>query len=145
MGGPGSGRRPRPVKEHILAGTFRKDRHGPDLASVDDLGEPTRPQGLSPAARALWDLVARCFSGREVLTELDAAELRAGCEVWSLYRGALKVAQKDPTNARACKAVVAYLARFEAFAKRFGLNPVDRARIRVAEKAKPTVTTRRRA
>ena len=61
MGGRGSGGRNRlPVSQHLIAGTFRRDRHAViaavPLRSTDDLSPADRRQclvGLSPAARRL--------------------------------------------------------------------------------------------
>ena len=56
----GAGRRPKPLSDHVMAGTYRPDRHGPMPATV----LPTRPRRragvrVRPMSRC-WDRVRNC-------------------------------------------------------------------------------------
>jgi hypothetical protein len=66
MGGPGSGRFPKKTAaEHLLAGTYRRDRHGPkvvDLPRRPGLPPPV-PADLSDEAAALWTRVTAEYDG----------------------------------------------------------------------------------
>jgi phage terminase small subunit len=124
------GRPRKPIEEHLLNSTFRADRHGDRAAGAVADGVPTRPSGLNAAERWFWDEVVGGLVALGFAKRIDTATLRAAAEFWSLYRGALAVAKKNPTDQAARSAVVAYHASWQSAASRFGLSPSDRMRIR---------------
>jgi len=66
MGGPGSGRIPRPVEEHVARGTFRRDRHGDGkVVSLppSPAAPPAAPSGLRRASRDLWTRYVTAYDG----------------------------------------------------------------------------------
>ena len=63
----GAGRRPKPMTEHVLAGTYRQDRHGPRPARV--LAMPPPEAAWQPTAS---DLTGLGSAGRELIDRLLA-------------------------------------------------------------------------
>lgn len=125
-----SGRNPKTTAEHLAAGTYKPCRHGKRMDTKEsESTRPTKPRGLPKEAAKLWDAVVDYLLGRGVVDSIDATELEMMCRLWNLTRAALAIAEKDPTNKNARVAATAYATRFEAVASRFGMTPVDRARL----------------
>lgn len=103
-----------------------------------------KPEFTNAAASDLWDEVVAELVSLGVATPLDVPMLKSMCEVWGLYRAAYKVAEDDPTDKDARIAVVAYWAKFEQAAARFGMNASDRGRLQIAKKPKGGITARKR-
>ena len=81
--GRSGGANKKSVEEHILAGTFRRDRHGPSTAPAAPVSATDRRrtlQGLSPVARRLAVQLLEGFTGWDAssLTTLRAYVL--SCE-----------------------------------------------------------------
>lgn len=124
--------RPRkPTASHRLDGTYRDDRHG---LRADDLfthGEPEKPAWLDDDASWAWDTVVS-FIPEPVRCELDVLLLAGMCDWWSKWRRfAKQVTSADEDEYKAVmKAAIAW-KQFDKCASRFGLSPVDRARLNV--------------
>ena len=101
------------------------------MAEAQATGAPECPADLGKHAQWLWDSVVDDLVRLNVAKKLDTAHLWAMCEVWGLYRAAMEVAIKDPTDKDARIAVVSYLASFETAAAKCGLSPADRAKLTV--------------
>lgn len=69
---PGAGRPAKPVEEHVLAGTYRRDRHGPLPSNVVQMPGATPPQtqGWTPAPA---ELGAVGKAGRQFVSEMLGA------------------------------------------------------------------------
>lgn len=96
-------------------------------------GVPERPRRMAKEARWLWDLIVPEMAAGGVFARIDTAALMACCDLWSLYRAALKAAGEFPTDKDARIAVTAYFAAWERAAASLGLNPVARQRIVAAK------------
>ena len=74
--------RKKPVELHILAGTYRKDRHG-------NVQLPTRipkcPKGMSTIARKHWRRLAKLLDRAGIIGEIDGLSLRLLAESIDLY------------------------------------------------------------
>lgn len=123
-----SGKHPKPTAEHKAAGTYQPCRHANRLDNAAG-GRPTKPRKLAKDAARLWDIIVDYLDGRGVVDVIDATELEMLCRLWGLTRMALTAAERDPTDKDARIAATSYAARFEAVASRFGMSPVDRARL----------------
>lgn len=125
-----SGRPAKSVALHQAAGTYRADRHG-KAAALQVEGELRRPPGLTWDEGWLWDLIVGTYRGRGVLEKIDAAALRGACELWALYRAAVKAAKAAPGDKDARIATVTYWQAFDRAGSRFGFTPADRARLAI--------------
>jgi P27 family predicted phage terminase small subunit len=99
MGGRGSGGHNRkPIEEHILYGTFRKDRHNkfllPELPGELSAKIPECPKWFDDIARDEWNRVAPKLYQAGLLTMLDHAALECYCTAYSIFvRAAREVGQ----------------------------------------------------
>jgi P27 family predicted phage terminase small subunit len=132
------GRPRKPLPALLLEGRFRADRHGeagstwqPETAAAIDA-----PDWLSPDAKRLWQALAPSLSNAGIATEVDESELAALCDWWSRYREASRELDKLE-NRRSTEyyrlAILTSMAwkNFSSAASKFGLNPSDRARLRL--------------
>jgi phage terminase small subunit len=102
-----------------------------DAGKNQPANRPPKPRCLPKDAAKLWDVVVDYLVGRGVVDTIDATELEMMCRLWGLTRAALAAAEKDPVSKNARVAATAYATRFEAVASRFGMSPIDRARIQM--------------
>lgn len=134
----GRGRPRTPVDAKLLAGTHRPYRDGPAGEAVRPGGEPEMPGHLSGEAAALWDAVVPRLVACRVATAVDASVLAAMCEFWAHYRRLRTALAKLPDDDVGSKleyrltilAGTAYKS-FASIAATFGLNPSDRAKLRI--------------
>ena len=75
----------KPVELHILAGTYRQDRHGnrPLPTSI-----PKCPNGMTPAARKHWRRLAHVLAQAGIINQIDGLSLRLLAESIDLYETA---------------------------------------------------------
>lgn len=131
----GRGGRPaKPLKLHVVAGTFREDRHGGDPPAIE--GEVVKPEFLDPMAGAFWDRIAPKLIAAKVLTPADVESLQSCCDVWALWRKTHFMLMANPTDKDTRIAASTYLGLFNAIAARFGLNPSDRTRLKIEKPTK---------
>lgn len=134
------GRPRKPIASHVLEGTARDDRHGDIADAWQPDGAPEMPSWLKDAARDLWQQLAPRLVGSKVATGVDSAELAALCDWWARYREASIVADavqdKQSTEFYRCS-ILASMAwkNFATAAAKFGLNPSDRARLKIGGEA----------
>src|SRR5206468_2641578 len=119
----------KPIDQHILHGSFRSDRHGDRADALQLDGTPQKPRGLGAQGRWLWELIISAYADKCVLAKLDTAHMWMTCEMWQLYRKAVPLAKRRPSDKAARTAVLQYAAEFERCAGRLGLTPADRLRI----------------
>jgi P27 family predicted phage terminase small subunit len=140
--------RPRkPDEQHILAGTWRADRHGDPSASVVATGEPEAPPHLKGAALAFWREVVPLLVGAGLAKAVDAPMLAQLCEWHTVYRGAMDALLKKGgrTKENILASAIAQ-DKFTALAQRFGLSCLDRTKLRAdAAPKKSGVLTRDRS
>lgn len=132
-----SGPKPKPTMLSIADGTHRPDRHGEIGEAVRADTHFEKPNFQCTYADALWEETIVPAMAAGYLTVLDAPLCRSVCELWGLYVMSYDIALSEPTDKDARIAVTNYWAKFEQAAARLGLNPCDRARLKI-EKPKPT-------
>src|SRR6516162_1278228 len=143
------GRPGKPIELHVLEGTFDRRRHA-GQADVGAEGVPLPPRGLGRAALAFWRQVVPELIRAGIARAIDAPELTLMCQWHARYQKYGRQLDRTRPTARAFQALLlaAHLAstRFDKTAAKFGLTPVDRARIRVqAAPSGAKVTSRQRA
>lgn len=153
------GRKPKPLRLHVLDGTYRRDRHGPapvpdgQLALLPEL-EPKRPIAPEPprsikgTALRVWAETVEALEELGILDQADGGILALYCEAraelsWATYKvrreGRLVKRPSDgamrPHPAIAIKNAAAL--RAGKFAAELGLSPTARARLRVGSRFGP--------
>jgi P27 family predicted phage terminase small subunit len=94
------GRNRKSRREHEVAGTYRKDRHGPksDAPAPDPpKGRPSCPRELAGAARAEWLRMVRRLEASKTLSTVDDAVLYQYCCLFGETEG---IRESRLTNAR---------------------------------------------
>lgn len=79
------GRNRKPAALHVVAGTFRQDRHQ-DQDVIAPAGAPERPVDLSGAALEEWDRVVRCLEAQRTLARVDGIALANHCRLHALVQ-----------------------------------------------------------
>jgi P27 family predicted phage terminase small subunit len=130
------GRPRKPLPDLLLDGRYRSDRHGEPCEVWLPDGAPTMPDWLTDEARELWEALVPPLAQRGVATEIDAAELAAMCDWWKRYRQACRALddisdRQSNTYYRTQILAGAAWKNFSSAASRFGLNPSDRAKLRL--------------
>ncbi|HEV3417354.1 MAG TPA: P27 family phage terminase small subunit, partial [Pirellulales bacterium] len=102
-----------------------------------------RPACLKNEARALWESAIAPLIAAGVLSRTDVPAATAVCELWSLYKQSVKLAENDPTDKVIRVAVTDYIRAFDSLAARFGLTPIDRRKIPATQaKSQPRIASR---
>jgi P27 family predicted phage terminase small subunit len=132
------GRPRKPIPELVLEGRFRSDRHGEAAGVWIPDGAPEKPPELSGDAAELWAAIVPHLARSAVATAIDAAELTAMCEWWQRYRRAsraLSAIEDEQSTEFYRLSILSGMAwkNFAAGASKFGLNPSDRAKLRLGE------------
>lgn len=117
---------PKSTAQHKTDGTYRKDRHGKRLDLPND--PPAAPSDLSPAEAELWNHIVANIP----VAKVDALALRCLVESWRLYRRAYDDFVANPNK----ESRITWKATQDAFiaiARQFGMTPVSRSQIKLAE------------
>ncbi|MEM8866507.1 MAG: P27 family phage terminase small subunit [Planctomycetota bacterium] len=139
-----SGRPRKPQLLQIAEGTHRSDRHGASGDAVCVDGKPEKPNFSNPWADELWETDIAPLIELGVITRTDSSIAQTTCEMYGLYRMCYELAEQDPTDKDTRIAVTAYWAKYEQGASRLGLNPSDRARMKVEKKKPNSIQGRKR-
>ena len=115
-----AGRPPKSTAEHKRNGTFKATRHGNRVDSLMSTGKPRMPKGLSLDAQAAWKLIVKELPP-EALNPADCFALELACNSFAMARQAAKVGDWKTQKEASLD--------FRGWASRFGLTPVDRAKI----------------
>jgi P27 family predicted phage terminase small subunit len=140
-----SGRPPKPPALHALDGTFRPDRHGKqaDLKPTGDGTLPPPPANLAPMVRAAWLELAETITFK-IFSKDDTQAFRTFAAMWATWK---EVAAHVGKHGVSCTTEtkdgrVVHSVSPEAriwmdlngkllnYFGRFGMTPVDRARIK---------------
>lgn len=130
------GRTPKSKAQHKRNGTYRKDRHGDRLDDSDFKGE-LPPCPLTGLAAEIWaQVVASSPEGQ--LRAIDALHLEGLCQ-WGAECQRIQDALRniDPADAgyyRMLQQMTMAWKHFAAASSRFGMTPVDRARLKAVPK-----------
>ena len=128
-----AGRPPKSTAQHKLEGTYRPTRHAARLDEATVPGIPSKPVGMDGQAGWLWGMVTDHLPP-EAMSQLDTAALVGVCRWWSLWREYDQ--QLDDGEGNAYKTLIMAVAawkQFEKAAAKFGLSPVDRARLKITK------------
>lgn len=131
------GRPKKSLVDHVRDGTYRRDRHGPlpgekPPASVPLAQPPSRPQAAPQAQSELWDQLTRLLAG--VVTDRDVPILTELCWWWTEFRkvqadlATMAPGEKGYKDKLVCAGICS--TNLDKLAVRFGLTPVDRARLK---------------
>jgi len=136
------GRPRKPLDMKLFEGEYRPVRDGPEDAAVRLPGTPEPTRKLKGEGLKLWKAVVPTLTQHRVATAADAPALTAMCEWWGLYRRHMTALEKLPAAQRGGLAeqrmTMLALSAWKAFsqaAATFGLNPSDRARLRISPEA----------
>ena len=124
------GRPRKPTWEHKLNGTYREDRHGNRVEVGGGTMDPNPPIELSDDEGVLWTQVVESLSP-EVVCPLDITTLYALCRWWGIWCECEKaIREKGPEDSyRLHIQAVSAWKQFAALAAKFGLTPIDRAKL----------------
>lgn len=134
---------PKPSKQKMLEGTYRKDRAAKnEIAPLP--GTPVRPSWLDARARREWDRVVPQLAALGVLSDVDQALLADYCAAQGLAQKAQEQLNRQglvitvPGGAKQKNPLIkiAQEARAQArlLAAEFGLSPSSRSRISAPDK-----------
>lgn len=121
------GRPPTPLKLLKLNGGYRPERHDGRGAEPEPEGEAAALAELTGDALAMWNHLVPQLKVMGLATDVDSAELTALCEWWAEYRKWV-----NDTNENAYRRIVGAATaykQFNAIGSKFGLSPVDRAKL----------------
>ena len=93
-------------------------------------GSPVKPAELDCVASKFWDQTVPELVRLGIAKAADQPALVAMCELWACYRYAAEAALADPLEKNNRCAMIGYYEKWSRAAGQFGLNPVDRDRIR---------------
>ena len=93
-------------------------------------GKPKKPRGLDKVASRLWDGIVPKLSAAGIVSEVDGVCLGDMCRWYARYTESAK----DWGDAQSSRLARAAWQEFASLASKFGMNPSDRARLRVAPK-----------
>lgn len=93
---------------------------------------------MSKDAAEHWDEVVPKLIAKGVATEIDAPALLAMCNCWANYCKAERTKPIPGRGRERQMEINGYLREWRSLAAKFGLTPVDRARIETGEGADPS-------
>jgi phage terminase small subunit len=134
-GNSNSGRKAVPKAKLALYGSKHADTKGDAIETALD-GLPERPACLTGEAAMLWDSIVPQLEGVGIVKRIDTTQLWAMCELWGLYRAAMKYAEAVPLDKPTRAAVISYKAAFDAIACKYGLTSADRQKLEIAPQQK---------
>ncbi len=115
---------------------------GDDVLQFSNSELPEKPDFVDQEASDCWDVFVRELLPTDRLKPEYLPLLRATCEMYGLYRASYIAAQRNPTDKDCRIAATSYFSQYERGAARFGLNPIDIARIKSITKQKTGVRRR---
>jgi len=122
--------RPRkPTIQLKATGQFRQDRHAGREHEPKPGGEPIPPDRLSLEAKQFWDKIVPDLISCGIATRLDSELLAQLCEWQATY---CEILSSDGDQYRKVILLSCAAKSFNAIASKFGLTPVDRAKLSVA-------------
>ncbi len=134
-----SGRKRKPLEHHLVAGTYRRDRHGPRPSELANGSAQTEPPAAGDTAiftLARQDPLAEQLNEmllpqlEPILAPTDSTAYAQLLAYWALWVKAEEAAQRDPTDRDARMAVIGYGREFDRLAAKFGLSPADRTALK---------------
>ena len=124
-----TGRPPKTAAQHKADGTFRKDRHGARAELAIRPGAPEMPDDLDEDGIGLWQKIIETLPA-EVLSELDSYGLADCCRWWSVMVRCHRFVRDNPADKESISLLNTATNHFHKYSAKFGLSPVDRARLK---------------
>jgi phage terminase small subunit len=108
------GARPKPTQLHVVAGSYRGDRHAGRTGEPKPDGRPEKPKTLRGRASKLWDqFIARM----DWLTWADTPKAQMWCHLQAEY-------ERDPD-----RMIAARIGQLRNLGSELGFDPAGRARL----------------
>lgn len=160
----------KPTQMHVIAGTFRKDRHGETESPDPPIGVPQPPKKLTGEAKAEWDRMITRLTTSKTISIVDDGALYQYCRLFAETEAvaqdytdtrelsnALKKAVTKLDGAELVAAIGEIVKLRQLLAKQttqsrqqrmairqylveFGLTPSSRGRVKITNKKKPDAT-----
>ncbi len=127
------GGRPRKsIEQHVLDGTYRKDRHGPlTPENAPAAAPPPTPANLTEAERVVWrelvGLLAGVVKPRDTPTLVELCRWMARADLIAVALAATKPGAKGFAQLLTASAIAT--DKVAVLSGRFGLSPSDRAKL----------------
>ena len=121
------GRPRKPTAQLKLEGKYRPDRHGGEEPQPDGL--PKKPRGLPKNASKFWDSTVPRLVELGLATDLDSCMLTQLARWYDVYQSCMDAYEKEGLRHQMVSAGTAW-KQFDALAAKFGLTPVDPAKLR---------------
>lgn len=142
------GRTPKSAEEHKKDGTYRKCRHEGLGFNMDALIEIETPDSLTDAAKSKWGEVIPALAEKGLISIVDLPELIDAFEHYGIAQECINFVKANyPTfgdylaNINVCKGQINLLEtyskemeRYNRTMHRFGVTPIDRAKIKLPSK-----------
>lgn len=131
------GRPRKPVELKVLDGSFQHYRDAKDLGTspVVATGTPKPPPGTTKESLVWWDRVVPPLVALGIAKEIDSMALMKMCDSLARADSALVLMEKEkfgsPAHTRLGRLLKTSNLEFERLAAKFGMNPLDRARLRI--------------
>jgi len=122
------GRPRKPTELLKLEGGYRADRHGERKMEPQPTGTPQKPDNLSEDASRHWDEIAPGLIETGVATVADGPALVRLCQFWA---ECCEAERAEPHDRKRLLRMAAAHKEWLVLAVKFGLTPVDRAKIGV--------------
>ncbi len=142
-----AGRPPKPIEQHKLDGTYRKDRHSEHgIQNISKIVGIEPPEDLTEEARRVWLDIIPVLCAAELVTPIDMPALYEAFTVYGMAQELRKIAENKPKGAAAYVLSLGrmdkdpmfeylrYMRRFDEILYKFGMTPVERARISTGKK-----------
>lgn len=125
-------RPPKPTAAHKRDGTFRADRHGDRVDASFPTGLPVKPHDLPPESEWLWNHLVENMPAEQIAL-IDRTAMESACIWYAHWKrfDALLMQSPDP---EIFKMASQSWGRLEKLFSKFGMSPLDRARLRAPAK-----------
>ena len=127
MGGPGSGRKPKPTNQLKREGNYNVTRHR-DRVDQRYKEAPLPIHGLGRDGRFAYEMITSS-TPEDILCKIDSLALFGLCKWWAEYRKWERKAAKSGDLAHNRMAIDAW-KQFVNLARDYGLTPTSRAKVR---------------
>ncbi len=122
----------KPIESHVRDGTYRADRHGPLTDDLDTAAPPVKPADLTGDAAEVWDRLVGLLAG--IVRESDGPYIAEACQWWAELRRIRAALAKMTPGKHGYGSLIGTAAtcskEVDRLLTRFGLTPVDRAKLR---------------
>ena len=127
------GRKPKLATKHKIDGTFRQDRHGNRLESVEFKSHPLRlapPDSLRDDGKQQWQIVLDTLPDF-VLKNCDEGKLYQLAFIRQQLNDVQTAIESSPLDVKLIQTYIKLSSQYDRIARQFGLSPIDRAAMKV--------------